>query len=87
MIKPMNKYIVVELNEVRTQSSKGIYLPDSYSETVNATIVAVPENDHSEYQINDTVIVLKSVGHVYEDVDTNKTYKLYKSEDILAKII
>lgn len=94
-IKPVEFKIIVDLDEVESQTKGGIIIPISLKEKkqmvqVLGTLIAIGGNAFEEWKkpvpkIGDRVYVARAAGYVVKGAD-GKEYKLMNDQDIAALI-
>jgi chaperonin GroES len=85
-IKPLSDRIVAVKEEARTQTSSGIFLPDSAKEKpVTASVQAVGK-DVKCVKVGDTILYDEGYGKSTEVKVNGTEYIIVKEEDVLATI-
>ncbi len=83
MLRPLNKRIILKIEEMKSTSKSGILLSTiSKSQDIVGKVVATTKN--SELNVDDSVIFEKTKATTY--VHDEVKYLIIKEEDILAVI-
>lgn len=85
-VHPLNGQVLLRPVEGATQTSGGIYLPDTARETpAEGVIEALPPGQHDELALGDRVLFKQHSGE--EIVVDGSKYRLVPSGDLLAKYV